>query len=150
VGPVALRSGEITYQVLRGKLSKKAHTSGIRTAVTKAWSDRFFIFDYSNGDLYYWKDQPNSEYVKNNQDQEHFKGTRVVLSRAKLSEASAGAALCLLHRVHFWFVDCLIPGACITPSHGSMGLDMLCSRAPVQPPSCRILATCMRPQSLEL
>jgi hypothetical protein len=83
-----LRSGETQFQVLKGKFTKKAHASGMRSAVTKVWSDRFFIFDYSNGDLFYWKDQPTAEFCKSNSDQEHFKGTRVVLARAKFTAAS--------------------------------------------------------------
>lgn len=92
VGLVALRSGpDAQIKVLRGKLSKKAHTSGLRNAVTKAWSERYFIFEFDSGDLYYWKEQPSPEYCKNNQGEEHYKGTRVVLSRASMSRPTAGA-----------------------------------------------------------
>jgi hypothetical protein len=84
-----LRSGETQFQVLKGKFTKKAHASGMRSAVTKVWSERYFIFDYSNGDLFYWKEQPTPELCKSNADQEHYKGTRVVLARAKFVAASA-------------------------------------------------------------
>lgn len=88
-----LRSGDTQFQVLKGKLSKKAHASGVKASVTKAWSERYFIFDYSNGDLFYWKEQPTAEFCKSNGDAEHYKGTRCVLARAKLLAASAGAPL---------------------------------------------------------
>ena len=96
LAPVMLRSGDSQFQVLKGKLSKKAHASGVKASVTKSWSERFFIFDYSNGDLFYWKEQPTAEFCKSNSDAEHYKGTRCVLARAKLLAASAGAPA-LLH-----------------------------------------------------
>ena len=90
---IALRSGDgNSLKVMCGKMSKRAHATGIRNAVTKSWSERHFIFEFEGGDLFYWKEQPTQEYVKSNQDQEHFKGTRVVLTRARLTTPSAGAS----------------------------------------------------------
>ena len=89
---MALRAGpEKTIKVLRGKFQKRAHSTGIRNAVTKSWSERHFVFEHETGDLYYWHDQPGPEFCKSNADKEHFGGTRVVLARARLASANGGA-----------------------------------------------------------
>jgi hypothetical protein len=91
VAAVLLRDAQSQFQLVRGKCFKRAHATGFQKAVTKSWSPRFFIFDCQKCDLFYWKEQPTAEFIEANGDQEHHKATRVVLTRARLQEPSAGA-----------------------------------------------------------
>lgn len=43
--------------------------------------------------MFYWKEQPTGAFIEANAEAEHHKATRVVMTRAKLVEPSAGAVL---------------------------------------------------------
>lgn len=90
---VILKDSTSQFELMRGKLFKKAHATGIQAAVTKSWSSRFFIFDCQNCDLFYWKDEPTAEFIEANAEQENLKATRVAMPKAQLQEPTKGVQL---------------------------------------------------------
>lgn len=92
VSQVVLREAatQASFTLIRGKCFKRARATGFQKAVTKSWSGRHFIFDCGRRELFYWKEQPTASFIEANADAEHYKATRVVMTRAKLMEPNAG------------------------------------------------------------